>query len=108
MNHPKPYLNPGSIAGRQFLKLREAEAAQGIMSPYDLGQFRKAYWKARCHVWIEDLASTVKYMRTEDIRMLEQRVAALYRQTLTEMYGEQGAKDFLEETEESKYRGEAE
>lgn len=104
MNMPK--LNPGYLAGKMFKKLCVAEAEQGTMTPYELGQFRKAYWKARCHGRLEDLTSTVKYMRTEDMKILERRVTNLYHLTLEDMYGKQGAKEFLEGIQEDKYRGE--
>lgn len=92
--------NDGFFYGRRETPLDEAEKLANVdaMSPHDKGEFRKSYWMARVNRAISgDLQGCVQHMRTEDLKALHARLDVLYKQTLVDMYGEEGARKFLKE-----------
>lgn len=97
----KPTVNPAyayAIRTKQYtLAQAEAEeqAEHGKLSPYDLGEFRKVFQKARCDEYIQALRNALRYMRTDDAVWLQGEVIALYKRTLGRMYGDGGANEFL-------------
>lgn len=90
-------VNDGYFVGARDKPLAEIEATPDFMelSPYEKGQFRRAYWAGRIHsMWDWHLAGCVRYMNLDTRARFHAKLDALYRATLIEMYGEEGAREF--------------
>lgn len=95
-------VNDGFFAGQAEDTPEEAEIRYKVAerTPHEKGEFRQAYWRGRVHAtWTFRLSSCRAYLNTAQLKRLHQRLEDVYWQTLVDMYGEQGAKEFLERTE---------
>jgi hypothetical protein len=100
-----PKVNMGFNYGQRGYSPVEAEdnysqlELRRNMTPHERGVFRKGYWSGRVVETTDDIRGCLRYMRRiEDIKTLEERLEAVYKQTLVDMYGEEQAEKFLVET----------
>lgn len=63
--------------------------------PNEKGEARKSYERGRVVGLTDDLRHCLRYMRLADMKRLSERLEALYRQTLVDMYGEEEADKIL-------------
>lgn len=92
-------INDGFFAGQAEDTPEEAEIKYKVAerTPHEKGEFRHAYWAGRVHAtWTFSLSGITKYLTIEQLKRYHQRLEDVYWQTLVDMYGEQGAKEFLE------------